>query len=293
MDLRLRAVLSVPIHPEQLKWLRARDLLWGRNYQKQDIRTAIRIAEQCTWPEAKWMTEMDPNDAHTRLLSLMITSPLYNSDDLMPYADAGDSLAQAEMARFYIERQSNYSNIYYATLSALQDDPEGWYWLATMFYYDDISNMKVCAQRAADLGYINAYEHLALYYSPEEPEYYIYKERYAIVSRDYHSICNSITDFLKRQALPNRTIYQIGLSFNVHLDCAHFLFFGNSMIQCNFKSMNFCVQAFFLWRDKTRLAVDAWTIIARRLANKDIRRMIGEYVWASRKEGLYEINTRV
>ncbi len=192
-------------------WLRARDLLMGRNECKANAVRALELASRCEHPEALWLCRVlqgwkeekkelkkrlegaalreeaattTQEERQDRLRAMALLALIFKGDDAMSLlceaARGGDGLAMATMARLTgpLEKRR------WATLAAEAGEAEGQYVLGICWHKgfgseQDSEQAMLCYRQAAEQGWVEAQLQLGLMYSLTEPERFVWVGRAA------------------------------------------------------------------------------------------------------------------
>jgi hypothetical protein len=133
----------------KLEWYEIRDLLFGYNEKKQDVKRALELAATCRHPDAQWLTHVCAGkDVHVKTMEEAKAVFLAQGNDngralcfaaligfcdvprLRRSAELGFAFAQAQM---YAQAE-DLERFTFAFRAAAQGEREGFYWLG--FCYD-------------------------------------------------------------------------------------------------------------------------------------------------------------
>jgi hypothetical protein len=280
---------------EQLRaWYQVRDVFFGQNGYKQDIKKALELVAACKHPDAVWLTNLFAGrDVNTRdeavclflccqdSRALCFAALLEGSvDAVLRAADLGDAYAQGEMA----SRMGGEERFQWAKKSAAQGERHGCFRLAYCFRHGigckpDVDLAQELFLIAADLGdvyamrWINGPERLAWLGKAAvcgEPRDFL-DEFAKEITREVRE-CFLTGRILKGQIDSKRkTIFGTKHNFGLHINAAR-------------KAVRFYELQLLYYRK----AVDCWTLVGlRNGVVKDIRKLIGRLIWDAREEAKY------
>jgi hypothetical protein len=299
-----------PVDPELLKWYRARDVLLGRNCKWQDLEAGGRLASECshvdaiwitgvflknrgvpkTWEEAQLWLRAEGDDPRAMEFAALIGGNRYVDEVLLlRAAEAGHALAQAVLAGRLEDLEEKFV---WAQRAAHQGEPEGWYWLGYCFRNSwgvpkDLRRAVECDRYGAELGNAWLQYCVAQSYQDDRPEHFLWLGR-ATASGHAGYFFESCTRQMKAYvfnptATLGCTIFQIGASLR-----GQNMVSGRLLFEKDVASANLAIKMHDLWCKLTRFALHSWGCVAlRKGVSKDMRLMISEMIWESRREGLY------
>ena len=307
------------------KWFDARDLLLGRNYKVQNVQAGAKLATESIHPDALYLTEvfhrnggvsdytnwnqvrqwLTEEDHPTAMAFRGVDVLCYNSYlDLHKSALMGNSFAQVEFAKLHGALDEQFS---WAQLAIKHNERDAflilynYYNNYTMEHLSKKEHIYGYLRRAAELGNVEAQVLLSHTVSSHgnKREQIIWlaaaaksvgNHRWDTIARSFaimachaieHPIYNCIVD-------DPATILQIGKCARGWLTDFHLF---NVIIEDQLlESVREAVKFYETSCERTHMAINSWTIIARRNnLVRDLRRLIGEMIWKSRDEALYPI----
>ena len=315
---------------EKRKWYEARGKFLGQ-LDTVDFAEGLRLAKLSTEDEAKWLCDVFPvapsniDDvikvfldtaaqsnikASTKARCLAYASCLQDDENTsLRAANLGDSFAQAYVSDYYFaERGDDVNQFLYAERSALQYDPAGMTALATLFF-EGIGCIKQPEKAefyykfAASLGSVSAsyeYGQILLVKDTTNLEAYIFLGKAWKVS---HVIFNQFRYAAEdvmlqvKAGLPKENLAPILFCIGEILCVKPLRNENPNAIRRNRRCVdrNACVmiaaEMYKEWCRKARLAVDTWSLIAKRLGvHKDIRILIGKMVWDMKSDADYVLS---
>lgn len=151
------------------EWIKIRDLIFGFNYQTQNVRFALDLAAKCSHPDAQWLSRVAQKYRSYEKLSMMVMQQPEQLDDggrllcfqglfsscsnsMRLSASLGYGYAQANLALSLLNCEKAEAEKF-AQLAAAQNEPEGFYVLARLCL-DDNDRVKAAENflRALNLG---------------------------------------------------------------------------------------------------------------------------------------------
>jgi hypothetical protein len=302
--------LSVEKLQQLLTWYKIRDMLFGHNHVKQDIKKALELAASCEYPDAVWLTKLfagrDVNtieQAGQVFLgfgfendpsALCFAAVLGGTDEeVRRCADDGHATAQSMMAW----RTHGYVRFLWAHKSAAQDERNGYFWLACC-YRDgsgcekDVHLAKENYMIAGQLGRIDAMLEIGHLLERTAPQRFFWFGS-AAASGSAVTFLNemfvAMSNFNAGSGPPD-VVFAIGRALKGNIDKEKKTIFGSIY---DFASLvvpaNQAVQFYMFQLQSYRKAVDTWTIIAlRNRVVKDIRKLIGKIIWDFRENAEFQ-----
>jgi hypothetical protein len=290
---------SVPVDRDLLlQWYEVRDTLLGRNLKKQDIAKALTLAAASKHEDAQWLVSFcarhnyekvgglgylflkEPNDRR----ALCFAAAFAGDETLMRRsASLGYAFAQAYLANAPRSSES----LQFAQLAANQGERDGFRRL----------NTKESLLRAIDLGCIESMSSLAQLLPQSDPERFYWLGKAASFGA---SLC-FCSDFPKeiRLFLDGHGRSDVAFAIGQALDHGHVNFELRKIFNIQYSLDALLAparQAIAFFRKQiqaARQSVRLWTLIAIRLRIiKDIRKLIGEIIWAGRSEGTYPFSSQ-
>lgn len=190
------------------------------------------------------------------------------------------------------DRSSNWP-VDEACRSAMAYEPAGLYALGCYFYHNrNDEKTKWCLKLAAQLGNPHASYAYGCLLPENNPERYKFMGwTWCLFDEDSHSrraflnsVCKLVTEHRSDHGKAPKAIFQIGATLrysNYH---------ERKIGYANIHAIGLAIDLYIRWCEKAKMAVDAWLIVSRRLKfHKDMRRVIGEMVWAGRSDAEYDL----
>lgn len=217
-------------------------------------------------------------------------------------AEAGDQYAQCMMSDKCSAREMKF---YWAMLSAKEDNPWGLHRVGHCYYYGvgvevnrDLAAK--CWKRSAELGYRESMRSYGFNtFLNDHPSFYFWLGKYArnTCFDDFHKKnILMIIEGYKRSIRNNNDLgvkygplmYEIGKSLIGQIDCEAHTVFGEMLSFNNYCDLALALHLYEKMNRLTRESVDLWSLIGLRYnVVKDIRKVISNFIWESRSEGLY------
>jgi hypothetical protein len=286
-----------------VKWYEARDTFLGLNCRRSNATRGLQLADEVanTIPEAAWLGNLFPSrralsdhDVARVLMQRAETDPLaacYAVLGMYHTSETGARLrAAALLSRHplylgeYVKRRYLGVDAPITDLIALsteldaQNEPRGTYVLAlhAVHFHCDKAKGSALFERAAKLGFVEAYVHHGRRKGVTASEYWLWTGRAAQYGRDRSHYLDRVVVALRmfhENQLPSACLVQIWRNYTheISLDTLRGL---DATIADEIDAL--CRG----WLAKARMAVDTWILAARRLRIcKDMRRLIGQRVW--------------
>jgi TPR repeat protein len=216
----------------------------------------------------------------------------YDWNLIQQSAEKGFSLAQAWMCN----TTDGAEKLSWAERSAAQDDPEGPVFLGWCYEREkDTERAKACSKRAAELGDTQSQYAYGSLFRDDEPEHFFWLGKAAIDPDLSSFFCQSmqkqVSAYCTNPTLElGPVIFQIGcsLSGDVDVDVISKQKVFWEVRQLHKRRASQALKMYASWLRLTKEAMDCWTVIAKRKrVVKDVRKMINNVIWESRKQGLY------
>ncbi len=293
------------------QWYAIRDLLVTDlhtigNEERQNVGKAIELASTCSHPEAVWLSSIFANRKVTTVTEAKSVF-LENKTDFRcrcfasalqtRFADAaifeaaneGLAFAQARVAGHFRTETS----FLWAKRAADQGERDGFRWLGWAYMHGlgcakDLSESKVHFEKAANLGDDFSLLNLALLFPESDPE------RFRILgegaARHYKGTRNVFLD----GAIKNSNeficgfgnfpvIYEIGRHLVGQINEEAHQVFQMFASYPRIQGAKECLEIYQRQVSGCKQAIHCFTLIGKRFGLiKDMRRMIGEYIWATR-----------
>jgi len=237
-------------------------------------------------------------------------------EKLQKIAKNGFAFAQALCAEIHMQGLDDIEIEDYAFQMAyqgsLQDERDAWILLSQCYNNGWGTNTNeqlgfACLRRAAELGHVPAQSFYGEGFVIDEPEHFLWKgkaasgaERTRSFQQDF--IVNVQWPMNEYSRLPTtqigKVIFQIGAilrncnsEIEQVVNTYRFRFCGATKRKEIISNLKYAVKLHDTWCRLTRTTVDVWCCIALRYqVSRDIRRLIGEIIWASRRDALYELD---
>lgn len=292
-----------------LAWYKIRDMLFGQNEVSRNIPLALQLAASCDHPEARWLNDVcagksvetdvkakevflaqGENDARALCFAWMCgaRSGCNNMAPLRRSAELGYAFAQSLIAQQFAKGKQCFQ---FAQLAAAQEERDGFYWLGVNFAYGhgcekDWDRAKHNLLIASDFGHAWACIELALLFDESDPNHW--RHLCVAAARDLSYVFlrgvsnksfesrSKVINFLIGRALRGNVNVEMGKVFNVCWE--NLVAPANQAISFYESQLAVC-----------KLAINEWTKVGIRLkVGKDIRKLVGQMIWDSREEALYE-----
>ena len=293
----------------QLCWYDIRDLLFGRNQVKQDLKRALELASSCAHPDAVYITdlfagkslntreelqavflEQGENDSRALCFSaLIMDSDGQDRSCLRQSAELGFAFAQAVMASGSVKMRTDKRNLYFAQNAALQGERDGFHMLGICFEYGEgcEKNMEKAKENyrlASNLGHVAAMRSYGHLLEDSDSQHWVWLGRAA-------SRGSNVIDFTKRFSKHLKSLFSDAESASVLFEIGRGLkgYFNSNSFGSSFR-LDFSIPPAILVIDfyiaqlaACRKSVDTWSLVGIRYGVvKDIRIMIGLMIWESR-----------
>jgi hypothetical protein len=309
------------VTPEAIEYYKMRDLLFGDNYQVQNIPKALELAAQCTHPEAVWLTAIfkDKSVSNRHEAKNVLVSYIYRSKTLprevgkaryfiggltSDYIEGnieGNNENMVALSLGYIPARVNKhsyphtNNMQpYLEVAVQYGERNAFYFCGVCLQYNqniqyeiDTEHMR-CFEIAYALGCAKSAAQLANYYHQFDMCRWRYLTFAALHNnaRHYLEQLDLVIPQDEEDVSNNAELGMfIGKTLNTYYDKNTRLIFGwHASKEKALIIINFYTQQI----ESCRRAIDAWTQCAWRLGiYKDLRKMIGQLVWNDRDLGLY------
>ncbi len=299
---------------ELLKWLLARDVFLGRNYQQQDLEKGLWIACGCQHADAKWLVSVFPNGAprtvqkakkaflacgdDAKALCFSAACGSYKGGEKMVQrgrmrraAELGYALAQAEMCALAtrLEKQIRWGEAAYA-----RDEREGAFQLSRIEEWKSGRDRRRALEFAADRKLVEAQFYLGLAFPPDNPIRYKWWEtalndgycQEPFVSGFYSLHGDASSERRKfDEDGSGQVVFAMGGCFVGRFDVERHELAGDEL---NCSELGDVLRLAKLYEDcctNARIAIETWQMIAMRnksFINKDLRLIVSRLVWADR-----------
>ncbi len=297
-----------------IDWLEARDTFLGHNRHTKDLSLGLKLAANCSHPDAQWLTEVFAgheclsSDEEAReilqrnggndLRSICFAALLHrkNHQEIKVASDRGNAFAQAIRASDKTGKES----FELAKKSAFEgNERDGWSWLGYCYEIangcDDDVNMAIHFHEiAAKMGSIASMLGLGYLLPQFSAQRWFWLGTAALRGSHNTLISNvgKLTSFKGWPEMHPGAFYQIGRAFEATFVARKRqpILFG-SVVQANVMKRVEEAVTFYQARVALRKSIDTWTMSARRFGMvKDMRLMVAKMVWDSRND---EINNRL
>lgn len=237
-------------------WYKIRDLLLGRNFKKQNIPKALELAKKSDHPEAIWVVNVFKGINEP--LDIFFIDDIFLIDDIK--------------ARWYISLIFGCEDVNFTVEMAKKGDS-----FAQALCSDYIPKL-LDRDAYATLGYYLQAAKLGCVSSMHE-----IGNRSTTINERYKWWCKAIKNGYPIEAYFHHHVPDYGLSNDTKFKIGEI----SGEISGQFE---YYAQFYRLQLSATREAVDTFSLIGRRLnICKDVRILIGRYIWKTRKEGNYLI----
>jgi hypothetical protein len=294
----------------QRQWYHIRDMFFGWNCVEQNGLKAIRQAAECAHLEAQWFYNLlkdcttdgaientlrraaDINNCHRAscFLACFLMPRNPDFDFLMKAANQANPLAYAKLS---MKTRDNDQSFITAQLSADQGEREGFFRLAKCYslkkpYTDEcLKNEFLNLRRAARLHCTYSMNRLVAALDPKCMERWHWMLKAAKLGNTFQ-LELIILHIENHRTLPTNVQFLFGYKFTKygefipnHLPFAKTLFFRNQMTKFKHFYIQQCAAA--------RLAVNTFSLCGFCLKlYKDLRILIGKFVWAMRWDADYQ-----
>lgn len=257
----------------KLRWLHARDVFLGDNFERRDSKRGLELMRECYYeePDAREICDalvcVNANDVvavsnrlevHTnprmRVYLCCIWGPSVNNDKVRLAAQLGHAFSMWYVSAHVIDLDM-------LRKAADAGEPRA---MGLLFRLDAVpqSERALNLKRAAEHGWVSAMSFYSETLSPRDMLHYEYKFK-----------AHSKGCFVEPQFwLTAQTRYFDGMRFKRHP--TQFL---------GVRDVNAAMIFFDEQQARVRATIDAWVGVARRLhVVKDIRRLVSDYIWAER-----------
>jgi hypothetical protein len=300
------------------QWLKIRDIFFGHNYVKQDIKRALELAAACTHKDAQWLIRvlagktvstsqeardvflaLGKNDACGLCFAALLSMKIEGDEEeiyalLRRSAELGCALAQAKIAG----QMGGEEEFRFASLAASQRERESFHCLGYCFKYGrgcEKNEDKVRENYliAAELGGVSAMIWFGELLEESDPVRWFWWGQAARRGESYDFLTNFAQQVQEFEAGSNNegAVFQIGRCLSGNVDVEKRTFFG---IRSNFDNRigpaNTAVSFYNSQLSACRRAVDMWSHVGIRCGVvKDIRVLIGKLVWETRDLALFDV----
>jgi TPR repeat protein len=300
-----------------LEWYKIRDTFFGQNYVSQNIRLALELASTCKHPDAEWLvavcsgkevktgsdakrvfSALGQNDARALFFSSASDDNIISDEDaeadLLRLERAAElGFAQAQACLGLDENRDKMDRFRWLSLSAAQDERDGWYGLGTWFFDEkNLVEARRCFEKSHRLGAVDAMCLLGELCSRYDPQRWIWWAQAARMgSKDWFlsQFCEEV-QLLSPFSGNHAVVFAIGEALTGNVDFAKRTIFGERFdFENRFVSANVAMDFFNRQSRAARAAVFMWTRVGMRFkVVKDVRVLIGKLVWEARSEALYD-----
>ena len=291
----------------QMEWYKIRDLFFGDNYTCQNIPLALSLASLCAYPDAQWLGNvckgknvntnrdaeqvfraLDRNDARALCFGWLVAERRLISD-LKRSAKLGFAFAQA----IYSYRSD--SSLKYAQLAANQGERDGYRILGHHYLLcigeNNNEKAKENLLQACRMDAVSAMTIVGNTLKDDDPQKWYWSGQAAARGRQSHFFCNfpEQIGLFRNGAKNNAVIFLIGRALKNHIDeDAKTIFDTQYEFDFLIADAKQAVSFYQSQLKASRRAVDAWTMVAKRLnVCRDIRKLIGQQIWLARDQGMY------
>jgi TPR repeat protein len=310
--------MSVSIHslftPDELtlelEWLKARDMLLGDNNVKQDVKRALELAPASEHPHCQWLTDLFAEKTVTTAqeacdvflaeekspASLCFAALLSEPRDralLRRSADLGYPLAQAKMAGTTSEEMFQF-----AKSAASQRERDGFYQFGRCYDFGlgckkDLAKVRECDLIAAQLGFVLSMDVLGGLLDDSDPQRWVWWGRAAVLgnSEFFLGSFSGVVEEFNSGTENGDAVFLIGRALNGHASVEQRTIFGQRWeFDDRIVPANSAISFYKSQLAACRLAVDAWSHVGIRCGVvKDVRILIGKFVWETRDLALYKV----
>ena len=286
------------------EWLKIRDMLLGDNYTEQNVEQALHLATQCQHKHAQYLTRIFKDKEVTtkqEARKVFLSQPPDDAIALCFSEIVG--LCRVDYNYTRIKRSADFGFIY--AFSFLSEDWEGekqfaqrersgFLWRARFFYE---KGNQVLARNlyeiAAEIGCTQSMIEIGIRFNRDDPTVWIWFGK-SFSAKNYQPFLAYSLDYINLlfkhgKAQNPCCIFQIGRTLKQRTDldkrtvCERILPRGY-----DFNVAVFAIEHYNRQLRNYRKAVDAWSCVAlRNRVCKDIRILIGKYIWRTREEALY------
>jgi hypothetical protein len=274
------------IDPEFIKWHHAIDTIYGLNHHTQDEVEGRRLMSLCKYPDAIWYTTWD-GIAREGCVRSQCFDALGRKDMKAMIRVVKLRYIWAIGHMFWYTR--NAIRVFATEISSLlvlgivNNDPRCLY----IAYHNNfgcllcpdplVAKMKLL-RHAAKVGLIDACLFYARSHKAGSLRYCIWLEKAVKYGVGKNEFVDNV--LCKTKTYSKKILYIIGRILFRSAD--------PTLYQINKPMTYVALSTYDRNRDSTKLAVDAWSIVALRLGvNRDVRRLVGEAIWKTREAALY------
>ncbi len=295
-------------------WYEIRDLFFGQNRSMTNVGKALAIAAQNTSiSDAKWLCEVFADrGADLELYEVVALFRSRGNDDaralcfaaeidqdetlLRQSANLGYGFAQALLAEKVTDDEESFG---WAQKAAVQGERNAFCSLGDCYRNGrgcelSIAKAKQNYEIAANLGHIDAMSNLGALFDDSDLQRWYWFGKAAARGQEYSlvgSFAAQVEKFNNGFGDP-AVVFAIGKALKqlVNMQTRKFLNgYYNGVFPSHISPANQAIDFYEEQVMKARKAVDAWTFVGIRLhIVKDVRKMIGEMIWAGRADGEYE-----
>lgn len=278
-----------------LGWYEIRDSLFGHNYVKQDLKRAFALAVVCDHPQARWLNDLTvgneinsveqlrtacrrKEDATALCFSALSIWPV-DKQALQQSADSGFAFAQACMA----ERKRGEECFHYALLAALDEERDGFFWVAECFKNGascekNLQLSKEYFMNAAVRGHVDAMVEYGRTFDWTDPRRWYWCAKAASRGR----MGNLLVHLKIDSSCGSAVMIAAGEVLKDHIDKEKGEIFGSKYYidEVNQAISMFRTHCCFIARN----AIHMWSLVGlRKNVCKDIRIVIAKMVWEIRE----------
>ncbi len=296
-----------------IAWYEIRDMLLGQNCVQQDIKKALELAAACSHPDAVWLKNvfagredvttgeeasaafLDNEDSRALVLSRVCSGSDLHL--LRRSAELGNAFAQAWLSSWCAGRVK----FELAEKSATQGERDGYFWLGRCYERSlgcegDLVKAKECYFMAATLGHVDSVVCHGCLLDKKDVQRYVWLGRGA-AKRSSSIFLSEMAEIMRlfesNVGVDLKIVFAIGRALNGCVNVEKREIFGQRKAV---DLVNDSLIAVLFYSDqvkKCRLAVDAWTMVGRRLkVVKDVRNIISKLIWEARDEANYHVDEK-
>lgn len=280
------------VSPIDLEWYKIRDMLTGRNEIRQDVAKAFEMLKTCAHPKAQWVLANwaaiqtgESNDPQILCWHRILFRDCYGLAEALQASVEKCPFAQAILYSYTV----GTDGFEYAYQSAKQGERDGYYALGAAYEIGigckkDLALAKLNFVYAASYGCRNAIIILVQNYTPHSIERWFWLEEAVRLGME-KLVLTQLTFVHSR--IHDIQLYYAGKCMRlVSIDYKRGYLFGKACPSAlAFLNATRALEFYTQQNAAARAAVDAWTLIARRLGVvKDMRRVIGLLIWNERDE---------
>jgi hypothetical protein len=289
-------------------WYEVRDTLLGANTVKRNVKKALQLAASCHHEDAVWLTKvcsgciiMDEEDAHQVFLEQgehpralcfagLLKSPL-DLNQIKRSAELGCACAQACMA----SEASGDTIFCWAKKAAAQGERDWFFWLGYCYILEegcqfDLIKAKENYLLAAEAGHVYSMSRYCQLLDVSDPQRYVWRGR-AASQGDSGEFLNEMVEQMHKfnsGCGSSSVVFEIGKALKGHVNFEIRQIFGVTLNPDFVDPANQAIRFYEFQLLCYRKALDCWSIIAKRCGIvKDIRIVIGNIIWQSRKNANY------